>query len=81
MTFSLVISHGRVASQWFPQSGTQITCLSESAGQMVRIIHIVDLECLLSFSPRSRECGYILLEGLEKVSDDDHTDEIRFGFT
>ena len=27
-----------------------------------------------SSSPRSRECGYILLEDLEKASDEDHAE-------
>ena len=49
-------------------------CVSESVDQVVRVIHIVDLELTWSFSPRSRECGCIQLEDLERVSDDDHVE-------
>ena len=60
-------SHG---PRTFPQGGTQKSFYQNLLA--VRIIHIVDLEWTWSFSQQSRECGYFLLEDLEKVSDDDH---------
>ena len=73
MSFSLVagaVARTRrttvVPARWHPDNSP-----SEKSGQVVRILHIVDWDWMWSFSPRSRDCGHILLEDLEKASDDD----------